>query len=51
MELLWVIDYCGVERNEILDALIKEGSIFPMPGPEAAIGALVALGKLGVSFS
>lgn len=42
VELLWVPSDCGVEGNEISDALEKEGLIPPMPVPKAAIGMSVA---------
>ncbi|CAD7085101.1 unnamed protein product [Hermetia illucens] len=45
VELLWVPGHCGIEGNEISDALAKEGSISPLPGPEPAIGVSVALAK------
>lgn len=34
VELLRVLDRCGVERNEISDSLAKEGSIFRMQRSE-----------------
>lgn len=37
MELLWVLDNCGVEGNEITDAFAKNVSNSCIPGAKSAI--------------
>jgi len=43
--LVWVLRHMGVDGNEITDELARQGSLYPLIGPERALGIFAKVAR------